>query len=88
MAFDARKLKRFFDKPPLRPPYHINENCVFVAVDPNGGASASDAPGSDTAIVSFVVSHGRVVVSGCLSVCLSVSVHFCWSSASAAASST
>jgi len=63
MAFDVQKLKRFFDKPPLKPPYGINENYVFIAMDPNGGASASDAPGSDTAIVSFVVSQGRVVVS-------------------------
>jgi len=63
MAFSVAKLRKLFDKPPMAPPYVINEQTVFVAIDPNGGASASDGPGSDTAIVSFVVSEGRVVVS-------------------------
>lgn len=62
-AFLPSKLKEFFKKAPLAPPYTINQRTVFVAIDPNGGASASDGPGSDTAIVSFIISHGRVVVS-------------------------
>ena len=69
MAFDADKIRRFMDKPPLSAPYHINDNLIYVAIDPNGGASASNAPGSDTAIVSFVISEGRVVVSLTFSVC-------------------
>lgn len=63
MAFNADKLKRFFEKPPLTAPYRINGNVIYVAVDPNGGASATNAPGSDTAIVSFCISEGRIVVS-------------------------
>jgi hypothetical protein len=63
MAFSAAKLKKWFEKPPMTPPYVINDQTIFVAIDPNGGASANDGPGSDTAIVSFVVSEGRVVVS-------------------------
>lgn len=55
--------RKFFEKPPLVPPYTINENTIFIAIDPNGGASASGASGSETAIVSFIVSSGRVVVS-------------------------
>jgi hypothetical protein len=62
MAFDADKIKRFMEKPPLVSPYHINDNIIYVAIDPNGGASATNAPGSDTAIVSFVISEGRIVV--------------------------
>ena len=61
-AFNTAQLKRFFDKPPLSAPYPITDNAVYVALDPNGGASASDGPGSDTAIVSFVASEGRIVV--------------------------
>lgn len=64
-AFDPAQLRRFFDKPPLSAPYPVNDNRVYIAFDPNGGASASDGPGSETAIVSFVVSSGRVVVSVC-----------------------
>lgn len=63
MAFSPGKLKELFDKPPLALPYAINDNIIYVAIDPNGGASASDGPGSDTAIVSFINSQGRVVVS-------------------------
>jgi len=63
MAFDLEKIKRFMDKPPLTSPYRINDNIIYVSVDPNGGASATNAPGSDTAIVSFCISEGRVVVS-------------------------
>ena len=63
MAFSADKLRKLFDKPPMMHPYEINDSTIIVAIDPNGGASASDGPGSDTAIVSFCVSQGRVVVS-------------------------
>lgn len=66
-AFLPSKLKEFFKKAPLAPPYTINQShgarTVFIAIDPNGGASCSNGPGSDTAIVSFIVSHGRLVVS-------------------------
>ena len=63
MAFSPQKLDKFFEKSPMQAPYEINDNIVYVAIDPNGGASASDGPGSDTGIISFVVSQGRVVVS-------------------------
>lgn len=69
MAFPHKQLQQFFDKPPAIPPYLINDRLIYVAIDPNGGASASDGPGSDTAIVSFVVSSGRVIVSRIHSIC-------------------
>lgn len=62
MAFNIDKIKKLMAKPPLVAPYHINDNLIYVALDPNGGASATNAPGSDTAIVSFLISEGRIVV--------------------------
>ncbi len=73
MAFNAEKLKRFFDKPALNAPYRVNGNTIYVAIDPNGGASSTNAPGSDTAIVSFCISEGRIVVRICACAC-----GFCW----------
>jgi len=63
-AFNPAKLKRWFDKPALDSLTNIVEQTIFIAIDPNGGAAASNGPGSDTAIVSFVVTEGKVVVSG------------------------
>lgn len=62
-AFNRRLLTDFFDAAPCEEPHPINDNCIYVSVDPNGGAKASNASGSDTAIVSFFFSRGRVVVS-------------------------
>ncbi len=63
-AFDHRALERLFDKAPLCAPYSIADNVVFVSMDPNGGASASGSPGSHTAVVSFIMSQGRLVITG------------------------
>ncbi len=63
-AFNHRLLERAFGRPVLEPPYEIQDSRVFVALDPNGGASSASGPGSDTAIVSFVVSAGRLVIVG------------------------
>lgn len=63
-AFDQQALERLFERPPLQPPYVVAENTVFVSMDPNGGASASRASGSETAVVSFVMSQGRLVITG------------------------
>jgi hypothetical protein len=70
MAFRADKLKRWFEKAPLSGPYDTDDRTIYVAVDPNGGASGSDGPGSDTAIVSFIVVGGRVTVSATAACCL------------------
>lgn len=63
-AFRADKLKRWLEKPPLSGPYETDDETIYIAIDPNGGATGSDGPGSDTAIVSFIVSGGRVVIVG------------------------
>lgn len=63
-AFSQKKLETMFGRPSLAPPYTINDNYVYVALDPNGGASASGGPGSDTAIVSFLFTEGRMVITG------------------------
>lgn len=41
----------------------ITDNVIYIALDPNGGANASNASGSDTALVGFFMSRGRLVVS-------------------------
>ena len=62
MAFPAEKLKRLFNSKPVHEPHnHVTE--VFVAVDPNGGASLEQGTGSETAIVSFYFDGANVVVS-------------------------
>lgn len=63
-AFRADKLKRWFEKVPLTGPYDTDDQTIYIAVDPNGGASGSDGPGSDTAIVSFIASGGAIVIVG------------------------
>lgn len=63
-AFNGDKLKRWFEKPATNGPYDILDNTIFVALDPNGGASGAGGPGSDTAIVSFIVLSGRIVIVG------------------------
>lgn len=73
MAFRADKLKRWFEKAPLSGPYDTNDRTIYIAVDPNGGASGSDGPGSDTAIVSFIVVGGRVTVSATAAVAVAKS---------------
>jgi hypothetical protein len=62
-AFSRRILKDFFEAPEFDEPHTINDNIIYTAFDPNGGANASNASGSDTAIVSFFISRGCVVVS-------------------------
>lgn len=62
-AFNRRLLTDFFESAPCEEPHVINDNCIYVSADPNGGAKASNASGSDTAIVSFFYSRGNVVVS-------------------------
>jgi hypothetical protein len=69
MAFRADKLKRWFEKAPLSGPYDTDDRTIYIAVDPNGGASGSDGPGSDTAIVSFIVVGGRITVSAAAAAC-------------------
>jgi hypothetical protein len=64
-AFPAALLKRAFDNQPLDSAEEVNkpdEPIIYVAIDPNGGASAPEASGSDTAIVSYYHSGGRTVV--------------------------
>lgn len=63
VAFNKKLLEEFFNAPPADEPHTINDNVIYVAIDPNGGANASNASGSDTAIVSFFISRGKVVVS-------------------------
>lgn len=67
-AFNYSKLEKMFDRPPLTPQYEIADNYVYIALDPNGGGTSSGGPGSDTAIVSFFVSRGTVVIVGLESV--------------------
>lgn len=55
-------LEDFFTGEPWDESQPINENKIYVALDPNGGANATNASGSDTAIVGFFVSRGRLVV--------------------------
>jgi hypothetical protein len=62
-AFNPGQLKRWFEKPPAQPPFSPVEDTIFIAIDPNGGAAASNGPGSDTAIVSFIVHEGKIIVS-------------------------
>ena len=72
-AFNRRVLKEFFEGPTYEEPHTIDDNIIYVSLDPNGGANASNASGSDTAIVSFFKSRGRIIVSvdSCVR-CLSV----------------
>ncbi len=60
-AFSTRNLKAFFDRPAFESDHAIVDR-VYVAFDPNGGAASSRGSGSESAIVSFFLCHGRVVV--------------------------
>ena len=62
-VFKKPLLNTWFTKPRMAPPATIANNCIYVAVDPNGGANKTNTPGSDTAIVSFFITNGCVVVS-------------------------
>lgn len=61
-AFNKKLLDHFFNAPPIEEPHPVLDNVIYVCVDPNGGANASNASGSDTAIVSFFMSRGQLVV--------------------------
>jgi len=63
MVFRKAMLDAWFQKPRVSPAVPIAHNCIYVALDPNGGANKTNTPGSDTAIVSFFVSSGCFVVS-------------------------
>ena len=67
-AFNKKLLEHFFNAPPIEEPHPVLDNVIYVCVDPNGGANASNASGSDTAIVSFFMSRGQPVVSACVCV--------------------
>ncbi len=62
LAFEVRHLKAFYARPPIAEP-HATVDEVFVAVDPNGGASGDGGTGSESAVVSFYFSGANVVVS-------------------------
>lgn len=63
-AFLKPTLDTLFTRPRITDLSRIAENVIYVCVDPNGGATLTGGPGSDTAIVSFAVSSGMFVVSG------------------------
>lgn len=63
VAFNRKLLKEFFDAETWDETQPINDNKIYVALDPNGGANASNASGSETALVAFFLSRGNVVVS-------------------------
>ena len=62
MAFEARDLKAFFRRTEKKEP-HDSVREVYIAVDPNGGASAEGGTGSQSAVVSFYLDGANVVVS-------------------------
>lgn len=72
-AFKKSLLDAWFNKPriaaPRNEPGVITGDCIYVAVDPNGGANKTNTPGSDTCIVSFFILNGCVVVSLFFCIC-------------------
>jgi hypothetical protein len=64
MAFSSAQLERFYRHLPTTGPYAITGNTIYVALDPNSGVGMSGVAVSDTAIVSFIVSSGCVVIVG------------------------
>lgn len=62
-AFLKPTLDTLFTRPRITDLSRIAEDVIYVCVDPNGGATLTGGPGSDTAIVSFAVSSGMFVVS-------------------------
>ncbi len=75
-AFKPALLKRTFENDYFAEPHEIDDNVIYVAIDPNGGAAEPEASGSDTAIVSFFLWRGHFVVS--VSVCPCLSSVFVW----------
>jgi len=61
LAFEVPHLKSFFAASGVPDP-HTGMTHVFVAVDPNGGASAEGGTGSETAVVSFFCDGRNIVV--------------------------
>ena len=62
LAFEVPHLKRLFAKKGGVPEPHPRVNKVYMAIDPNGGASGTSGTGSATAIVSFYYQGANVVV--------------------------
>ena len=60
-AFEVRDLKALFRRP-SEPEPHNGVDVIYVAVDPNGGASGEGGTGSESAIVSFYYNGANVVV--------------------------
>ena len=61
MAFEVRDLKAFFKRNSAKEPHNIVET-LFVALDPNGGASGEGGTGSESAVFSFFLDGSNVVV--------------------------
>jgi len=61
MAFEVRDLKAFFKRAD-EPEPHNPVDCIFVSVDPNGGASSEGGTGSQSALVSFYYNGANIVV--------------------------
>ena len=62
LAFEVAHLKRLFSAPPIAEP-HARIEAIYVAIDPNGGASGTTGSGSNTAIVSFYYEGANIIVS-------------------------
>jgi len=74
---DRHVLKDFFEGELWDESEPINDNVIYIALDPNGGANASNASGSETALVGFFMSRGRLVVSCCFVLCAFYFVAVC-----------
>lgn len=64
MAFNDAHLQRFFAHAPVAGPFEITNDAVYVSLDPNMGIGGGGVAVSDTAIVSFIVSAGCLIVVG------------------------
>ena len=63
MAFRPADLKAFYSRATVDEP-HSPVSAIYIAVDPNGGASGDGSgTGSETAVVSFYYNGANVVVS-------------------------
>lgn len=61
LAFVTEHLRMFFKRPLTAEP-HQPVSTVYMALDPNGGASAAGGSGSDTAIVTIFYDGANIVV--------------------------
>jgi len=61
MAFEVRDLKAFFKRKNAKEPHNVVDT-LFVALDPNGGASGEGGTGSESAVFSFFLDGSNVVV--------------------------